>query len=118
MKCVIIVDIVHLYYIMIFSVVKFEVNVVFVIGVFFVVSFYNIEIDFYNCEFFVFFLDVRYVYIFILKFFDSSIFKFSFNSIFDIFIDIDIKAFPKSIENRICFVIIILYFIFIMLIFF
>ena len=54
MKCTIVINTIYLYYIMIFSVVKFEVKVVFVIGVFFVVILYGVEIDSYNCEFFVF----------------------------------------------------------------
>ena len=36
------------------NVVKFEVKIVFIIRIFFTVSFYNVEIDSYNYEFFVF----------------------------------------------------------------
>jgi len=40
---------------MISNIVKFEVKVVFVIKIFFVISFYNIEVDFYNYKFFILF---------------------------------------------------------------
>ncbi len=63
-------------------------------------------------------LDIKYIYISTLKFSDSSIFKSSFNSIFDIFKDINIKTFLKSIDNSICFIIITLYSIFTILTFF
>ncbi len=64
------------------------------------------------------FLDIKYVYIFILKFSDLSIFDFSFASMSDVFKGIDVKAFPRSRGNNIRFVIAILYSIFITLAFF
>ncbi len=52
--------------------------------------------------------NAKYVYIFALKFSDSSISKSSFTSISDIFKKIDIKTFPKSKDNNIRSVIAIL----------
>ncbi len=63
-------------------------------------------------------LDARYVYILTLKFFNSSIFKSSSNSISDTFKDIDMKIFPKSIKDGIYSVITIFRFISTILIFF
>ena len=54
MKCIIIINTVYLYYIIISNIVKFEVKIVFVIKIFFIVFFYNIKINFYNYEFFIF----------------------------------------------------------------
>ncbi len=55
MKCVVVVDAVYLYYIIVSGVVRFEVRVIFFVQVFFVVIFYGVKVDFYNCEFFIFF---------------------------------------------------------------
>ncbi len=63
-------------------------------------------------------LDARYIYIFTLKFSDLSVFKSSFNLMFDIFKDIDIKVFSKLIDNNIRSIIIILCSIFTILTFF
>ena len=90
------------------NVVEFKIKVVFIIGVFFFVSFYNIEITTNSS---CFSSNIKYIYILILKFSDSFISESFFSSIFNIYRDIDIKTFPKSIENDIRF-------IFTMLIFF
>src|SRR6266566_386714 len=97
MKYIIIINTVYLYYIVMSNIIRFEVRAVFVIRVFFVVFFYNIEVNSYNREFFVFFLNVRCVYIFVLKFFNLFIsisFDFSSFSIFEMFKWL--KMFPKS----------------------
>ncbi len=118
MKYTIVVDIIHLYYTVVFNIVGFKVKVVFVIGVFFVVFSYCIEIDSYNCKFFIFFSNAKCIYIFILKFSNLFISEFFFNSMFDMFKRIDTKILPKSMGNNIRFVIIILHSIFIILTFF
>ncbi len=64
------------------------------------------------------FSDAKCVYISILNSSDSFIFKVFFNSMFNMFKSIDIKAFSKSIEGSICFVITILHFVFVILAFF
>ncbi len=69
MKYTIVIDIIYLYYIIISNVVGFEVKVVFVIKMFFVVVFYNVKIDFYNYKFFIFFFRCQiYLYIYIEAF--------------------------------------------------
>ncbi len=55
MKYIIVIDVIHLYYTVISNIIRLEIKVVFVVWVFFVVSFYNIEVNSYNCEFFMFF---------------------------------------------------------------
>jgi len=66
MKYIIIVNTIHLYYIIIFNIVKFKVKVIFVIKMFFIGFSRNIKVDFYNCEFFVFsFKRQIYLYIYI-----------------------------------------------------
>ena len=62
--------------------------------------------------------DAKYIYIFVLNFSDLSISESSFSLIFDMFKDIDIKTFSKSIENSIYSVIAMLYSIPVMLTFF
>ncbi len=65
-----------------------------------------------------FLLNIRYIYIFALNFFDSFISESFFSSIFNIFKDIDIKTFSKSIKDNIRFIITMLYFTFAILTFF
>ncbi len=55
MKCIIIINIIYLYYTVTSNVVRFKIKVVFVIEIFFIVFFYSVEVNFYNCKFFVFF---------------------------------------------------------------
>ncbi len=47
MKYTIVIDAIYLYYIIVFNIVEFKVKVVLVIGMFFVVSRYSVEIDSY-----------------------------------------------------------------------
>src|SRR6266566_1482657 len=118
MKCIIVVNTVYLYYTIISNVVKFEVKIVFIIRVFFIVFFYSVEVDFYNREFFMFFLNVKCIYIFTLKFFDLSVFKSSFNSMFNMSKGIIAKVFSRLKKNNIYFIITIFRFIFTTLMFF
>ena len=117
-KYIIIVDIIHLYYTIVSNVVKFQIKVVFVIKIFFIVVSYGIEINSYNYEFFVFPLNAKYIYTFTLRFSDSSISEFSFTSISNTSKGIDVKTFPKLKGNSIHSIIITLYSIFTILTFF
>src|SRR6266699_1369795 len=63
-KCVIIINTIHLYYIVVSGIVEFKVEVVFFIKVFFTIIPYNIKIDSYNYKFFIFLFKYQiYLYI-------------------------------------------------------
>ncbi len=47
------------------------------------------------------FLNVKYIYISVLNSSDSFVSESSFNSMFDVFKDIDVKMFLKSIRDNI-----------------
>jgi len=96
MKSVTVIDTVHLYYTVMSNVIRFKVKVVFVIRMFFIISYYGIA----------------------LKFSDSSISESSSGSMSDTFKSIDVKAFSKLINNSICSTITTLRSIFAILIFF
>ena len=118
MKCIIIIDIVYLYYAMISSVVRLEVKVVFIVRIFFAIFFIMLRLTFITMNSSCFSLNIKCIYIFVLKFFNLFVFEFSFNLMFNISKGIDIKVFPKLMKNDICSIIVILYFIFTMLMFF
>src|SRR6266699_2685746 len=107
MKCTIIIDIVYLYYTVVFYIIRFKVKVVFVIRMFFIVSLIVLRLTPITVNSLYSPLSIRYVYISILKFSNSFIFKSSFNSIFDIFKDIDIKTFLRLKDNDVRSVIVV-----------
>ena len=96
-----IVDVIHLYYTVVSGVVRFEVKVVFLQGCFspFFLTVLRLTLIIVNSLCFL--SDARCVHILTLKFSDSSIFKSSFGSMFDMFKDIDMKVFPKLKNNGI-----------------
>ena len=55
MKCVIVINVVYLCYTVVFSIIRFEIKVVFIIKMFFVVFSRGIKVDSYNRKFFEFF---------------------------------------------------------------
>src|SRR6266566_8377387 len=99
MKYIIIINIIYLYYTIISNVVKLEVKIVFIIEMFFIVSFYNAEIDFYNYKFFIFSSKYQmrlYIYIEISNSFIFDLSVLCFFSISETFKRSN--AFPKSIK--------------------
>ena|SRR6266699_6156378 len=118
MKYIIIVDVIHPYYIIVSGVVKFEVKVVFVIRIFFVVFFAVLRLTLITVNSSCSLSNIRYIYTFALKFSNLFIFEIFFNLIFDISKDINIKTFLRLMENGIRFAIAILHSVFIMLAFF
>jgi len=115
MEFIAIIDIIYLYYIVVSNVVRFEIKVVFVVKMFFIVFFVVLRLTLIIVNSLYSFSNAKCIYIFTLKFFNSSVFKSSSNSISNMFKGINIKTFLKLIDNNIRSVIIILYSIFIML---